>query len=126
MAWARVWGQARAGLCEKDEWWWGGSVQVIPPPNVTGSLHLGHALTISVEDALTRWHRSRLVEICHPCPLVEICRGVTCVTYQMRFLILVLTRPLSRGSIIFVAQECAVYCFWLCWLWFCLLSIINF
>jgi valyl-tRNA synthetase len=32
-------------------------VMVIPPPNVTGSLHLGHALTSSVEDCLTRWHR---------------------------------------------------------------------
>lgn len=32
-------------------------MMVIPPPNVTGSLHLGHALTNSVEDALTRWHR---------------------------------------------------------------------
>lgn len=32
---------------------------VIPPPNVTGSLHLGHALTIAVEDAITRWHRMR-------------------------------------------------------------------
>eukprot|EP00053_Salpingoeca_punica_P013388 m.120961 g.120961 ORF g.120961 m.120961 type:complete len:1063 (+) comp16191_c0_seq1:70-3258(+) len=30
---------------------------VIPPPNVTGSLHLGHALTNSIEDALVRWHR---------------------------------------------------------------------
>jgi valyl-tRNA synthetase len=27
---------------------------VIPPPNVTGKLHLGHALTNSVEDAITR------------------------------------------------------------------------
>lgn len=32
---------------------------VIPPPNVTGSLHLGHALTNSIEDALCRWHRMR-------------------------------------------------------------------
>jgi valyl-tRNA synthetase len=32
-------------------------VMVIPPPNVTGSLHLGHALTNSIEDCLTRWHR---------------------------------------------------------------------
>lgn len=32
-------------------------VMVLPPPNVTGSLHLGHALTASVEDALARWHR---------------------------------------------------------------------
>jgi valyl-tRNA synthetase len=32
-------------------------VMVIPPPNVTGSLHLGHALTAAVEDTMTRWHR---------------------------------------------------------------------
>ncbi|XP_069032090.1 valine--tRNA ligase, mitochondrial [Embiotoca jacksoni] len=29
----------------------------IPPPNVTGTLHLGHALTVAVEDALVRWRR---------------------------------------------------------------------
>lgn len=32
---------------------------VIPPPNVTGSLHLGHALTSSIEDAITRWNRMK-------------------------------------------------------------------
>jgi len=31
-------------------------MMVIPPPNVTGSLHLGHALTNSIEDAITRWY----------------------------------------------------------------------
>ncbi len=30
---------------------------VIPPPNVTGSLHIGHALTVTIEDILTRWRR---------------------------------------------------------------------
>ena len=30
-----------------------------PPPNVTGALHTGHALQISVADALVRWHRMR-------------------------------------------------------------------
>lgn len=30
-------------------------VIVIPPPNVTGTLHLGHALTCALEDVLTRW-----------------------------------------------------------------------
>lgn len=30
---------------------------VIPPPNVTGSLHLGHALTSSIQDAIMRWNR---------------------------------------------------------------------
>uniref|UniRef100_A0A3P8WFA6 Valine--tRNA ligase n=1 Tax=Cynoglossus semilaevis TaxID=244447 RepID=A0A3P8WFA6_CYNSE len=29
----------------------------IPPPNVTGSLHLGHALTVAIEDTLVRWRR---------------------------------------------------------------------
>lgn len=29
----------------------------IPPPNVTGNLHLGHALTNAIEDSVTRWHR---------------------------------------------------------------------
>jgi valyl-tRNA synthetase len=29
----------------------------IPPPNVTGSLHMGHALTCAIQDILTRWRR---------------------------------------------------------------------
>ena len=32
-------------------------VVIMPPPNVTGELHLGHALTAAVEDVLCRWHR---------------------------------------------------------------------
>lgn len=32
-------------------------IMVLPPPNVTGSLHLGHALMCAVEDALSRYHR---------------------------------------------------------------------
>lgn len=30
-----------------------------PPPNLTGELHVGHALTTAVEDALIRWHRMK-------------------------------------------------------------------
>jgi valyl-tRNA synthetase len=30
---------------------------MIPPPNVTGSLHTGHALTFTVQDTLVRWRR---------------------------------------------------------------------
>ncbi len=30
---------------------------VIPPPNVTGALHLGHALNNTVQDILVRWQR---------------------------------------------------------------------
>ena len=29
---------------------------IMPPPNVTGELHLGHAMTAAIEDALTRYH----------------------------------------------------------------------
>lgn len=32
-------------------------VMVLPPPNVTGSLHLGHALMCAVEDAVARFNR---------------------------------------------------------------------
>nr|HRC62765.1 valine--tRNA ligase [Dehalococcoidia bacterium] len=32
---------------------------IMPPPNVTGELHLGHALTTAIEDILVRWHRMR-------------------------------------------------------------------
>lgn len=32
---------------------------VIPPPNVTGSLHMGHALNGTIQDALIRYHRMR-------------------------------------------------------------------
>jgi valyl-tRNA synthetase len=31
----------------------------VPPPNVTGSLHMGHALNASTQDVLVRWHRLR-------------------------------------------------------------------
>ena len=34
-------------------------VVIMPPPNVTGSLHTGHALTATVEDTLVRYHRMR-------------------------------------------------------------------
>src|SRR5258705_11416705 len=30
---------------------------VIPPPNVTAALHLGHALNNTLQDILTHWHR---------------------------------------------------------------------
>ncbi|WBV41490.1 valine--tRNA ligase [Pseudoroseomonas cervicalis] len=30
---------------------------MIPPPNVTGSLHIGHALTFTIQDTLIRWRR---------------------------------------------------------------------
>ncbi len=32
---------------------------IMPPPNLTGELHVGHALMDTVEDILIRWHRMR-------------------------------------------------------------------
>ncbi len=32
---------------------------VLPPPNVTGTLHMGHAAMLAVEDILARYHRMR-------------------------------------------------------------------
>jgi len=34
-------------------------VIIMPPPNVTGELHIGHALTTTLEDIMTRWHRMK-------------------------------------------------------------------
>ena len=34
-------------------------VITMPPPNVTGTLHMGHALTASIEDLMTRYHRMK-------------------------------------------------------------------
>ena len=31
-------------------------VIILPPPNVTGSLHIGHALTAAIQDTLVRWY----------------------------------------------------------------------
>ena len=34
-------------------------VIIMPPPNVTGELHIGHALTDTLEDIMVRWHRMK-------------------------------------------------------------------
>jgi valyl-tRNA synthetase len=34
-------------------------VLIMPPPNVTGELHMGHALTTALEDLMVRWHRMK-------------------------------------------------------------------
>ena len=32
---------------------------ILPPPNVTGTLHIGHALMLTIEDILIRYHRMK-------------------------------------------------------------------
>ena len=55
----KAWEQAgafKAGAnCSRDE----SFTIMIPPPNVTGALHVGHAFNNTLQDILTRWHRMR-------------------------------------------------------------------
>jgi len=57
--WQRTWedeGLYAAGAgARRDETF----VICVPPPNVTGALHMGHALNGSIQDLLIRWHRLR-------------------------------------------------------------------
>ena len=57
--WQETWeaeGSYRAGAgARRDETF----VVMHPPPNISGSLTIGHVLQLSIEDALVRWHRMR-------------------------------------------------------------------
>jgi valyl-tRNA synthetase len=55
--WQRTWEDeglygAGAGARSDDTY-----VICVPPPNVTGDLHMGHALNGTIQDVLIRWHR---------------------------------------------------------------------
>ncbi|MEQ9455295.1 MAG: valine--tRNA ligase [Phycisphaeraceae bacterium] len=52
------WLEARAGHAEPSDPGEAYSI-VIPPPNVTAALHLGHALNNTLQDVLIRFHRMR-------------------------------------------------------------------
>ena len=57
--WQLTWeaeGLYRAGAGKRREETF---VIAVPPPNVTGALHMGHALNGSLQDVLIRWHRMR-------------------------------------------------------------------
>ena len=56
--WQRTWEEERLYHAEADDPR-PTYVIAVPPPNVTGALHMGHALNGSLEDALIRWHRMR-------------------------------------------------------------------
>src|SRR5262249_38101723 len=56
--WQRTWEEE--GLYEADPEAPGETFVVMhPPPNISGSLTIGHCLQLSLEDALVRWHRMR-------------------------------------------------------------------
>jgi valyl-tRNA synthetase len=56
--WQRTWEEERLYHAEADDPR-PTYVIAVPPPNVTGALHMGHALNGSIQDALVRWHRMR-------------------------------------------------------------------
>jgi valyl-tRNA synthetase len=56
--WQRTWEEERLYHAEADDPR-PTYVIAVPPPNVTGALHMGHALNGSIQDALIRWHRMR-------------------------------------------------------------------
>src|ERR671923_2560833 len=54
--WQRTWEEEGLYAAEAGQ---GGEPFVVahPPPNVTGELHMGHALQLALADTLVRWHR---------------------------------------------------------------------
>jgi len=56
--WYKVW-EERGYFTPKVEPGKKPFVIVIPPPNITGSLHMGHALNNTIQDVLIRWHRMK-------------------------------------------------------------------
>ncbi len=56
--WQRTWEEEGLYGAEPQT---GGETFVVmhPPPNISGSLTIGHCLQLSIEDALVRWHRMR-------------------------------------------------------------------
>src|SRR2546429_6956589 len=56
--WQRIWEEE--GLYEADPGDEGETYVIMhPPPNISGSLSIGHCLQLALEDTLVRWHRMR-------------------------------------------------------------------
>src|SRR5215469_13867742 len=56
--WAKKWAEEKLFRADSSKPGFAFCI-VIPPPNVTGSLHIGHMLNHTEIDILTRWHRMR-------------------------------------------------------------------
>ena len=60
--WYDIWQEAGVFRAEASETLEGGKptyVIMMPPPNVTGTLHNGHALFVTIQDILIRFHRMK-------------------------------------------------------------------
>ncbi len=56
--WYKFW-MEKGYFTPKIDWSKKPFVIIMPPPNVTGELHLGHALESALQDIMTRWHRMK-------------------------------------------------------------------
>jgi valyl-tRNA synthetase len=61
--WRRRWDEIGLGIADPSSSKPAFSM-VQPPPNITGALHMGHALNALVQDALCRFHRMSGYEVC--------------------------------------------------------------
>jgi valyl-tRNA synthetase len=57
--WQRLWEEERLYAADDQDETRPTYTIAVPPPNVTGALHMGHALNGTIQDALVRWHRMR-------------------------------------------------------------------
>lgn len=62
LKWSRIW-EERKSFAVNFESNKSPYCIVMPPPNITGSLHMGHALVSTIQDALIRWHRMKGYEV---------------------------------------------------------------
>jgi len=53
------WWEERGYFTPKIDWSKKPFVISMPPPNVTGGLHMGHAMFVTLEDLMTRYHRMK-------------------------------------------------------------------
>ncbi len=61
-AWRARWEELGIGIADRDSSRPKYSI-ALPPPNITGVLHLGHACGFSIQDTLSRHHRMRGFEV---------------------------------------------------------------
>ena len=50
--WSKVWAERELNKPESEQ----NFSQIIPPPNVTGTLHMGHSFQYAIMDFYTRYH----------------------------------------------------------------------
>ncbi len=61
--WRRRWEELHLGEADVESSRPSFSI-ALPPPNITGALHMGHALNAVIQDSLSRFHRMRGYEVC--------------------------------------------------------------